>query len=75
MIMNDMKCHAYDCNANACVTPECYNNGIDNMVASTPPSTKKRRKTCPPREAMVARMGEHLTTPVRLGAPHISWFA
>jgi hypothetical protein len=24
MIMNDMKCHAYDCNANACVTPECY---------------------------------------------------
>jgi hypothetical protein len=24
MIMNGMKYHAYDCNANACVTPECY---------------------------------------------------
>jgi hypothetical protein len=22
---DDMKCHAYDCHANACVTPECYN--------------------------------------------------
>jgi hypothetical protein len=22
--MNDMKCHAYYCNANACVTPKCY---------------------------------------------------
>jgi hypothetical protein len=24
MIMDDMKCHAYDCHAKACVTPECY---------------------------------------------------
>jgi hypothetical protein len=24
MIMDDMKCHAYDCNANACVTLGCY---------------------------------------------------
>jgi hypothetical protein len=23
--MNAMMCHAYDCNANACVTPGCYN--------------------------------------------------
>jgi hypothetical protein len=21
---DDMKCHAYDCHANACVTPDCY---------------------------------------------------
>jgi hypothetical protein len=25
MIMDDMKCHAYDCHAKACVTPGCYN--------------------------------------------------
>jgi hypothetical protein len=24
MIMDDMKCHAYDCHAKACVTPGCY---------------------------------------------------
>jgi hypothetical protein len=29
MIMNDMKCHAYDCNANACVTPECYKSFVN----------------------------------------------
>jgi hypothetical protein len=23
---DDMKCHAYDCHANACVTPECYSH-------------------------------------------------
>jgi Tfp pilus assembly protein PilV len=27
MIMNDMTCHAYDCNVNACVTPGCYTGG------------------------------------------------
>jgi hypothetical protein len=30
--MNDMKCHAYDCNANACVTPECYMLIPDLMI-------------------------------------------
>jgi hypothetical protein len=28
MIMDDMKCHAYDCNANACVTPGCYTQEV-----------------------------------------------
>jgi hypothetical protein len=27
---DDMKCHAYDYHANACVTPECYNLEVVN---------------------------------------------
>jgi hypothetical protein len=27
--MNAMTCCAHDCNANACVTPECYKNPLD----------------------------------------------
>jgi hypothetical protein len=32
---DDMKCHAYDCYANACVTPECYRVVVAVAAAAT----------------------------------------